>query len=413
MKKIKIYFILCIISFSLFTFSSFAQFSFIHITDLHIADGLSAGTYDLNGVKFKQMLDAINNMNTKPAFVIATGDISHAGEYGTDGMYPSLTQYLYPTTLTNPNAGEYFIDAAQTIPIYFTPGNHDFRTGNLPPLSNSFLNYYKAFVAPDSDYVITYQNALILCLNSGYDDLRPLWEDTNYMTPEGSGLTSAQCSWSRNILSANPGKKKIIAMHHPPVDVTGTNPDGSPWTGTILDPGDGSIKYNRTTLLDICDSNNVDIVIAGHQHMNVVADQNANVVSENWAFGTRYIQTAACMDLVYRIITVDTSFVWVSTPQIANITGIDSNFLFTEKIQLFNFFYNPLLNKIYIVNNNEIVSKETNISIFNITGKQIISAQFKNQNQIEINANFYAKGIYILKVQTENNIINKKLIINK
>jgi len=69
------------------------QFSFVHISDIHVSnESPLVGNIDSNGIIFSQMLAAINALNPKPAFVVASGDISNAGSIG-DGWYPMLTQY--------------------------------------------------------------------------------------------------------------------------------------------------------------------------------------------------------------------------------------------------------------------------------------------------------------------------------
>jgi hypothetical protein len=76
----------------------------------------------------------------------------------------------------------------------------------------------------------------------------------------------------------------------------------------------------------------------------------------------------------------------------------------------FSIYPNPANNKITIVNNRKL-PEETIISIFNITGEQIIHDKFQNQNRIEINVNTLIKGIYLVKIQTKAGIESKKLVI--
>src|ERR1017187_8496080 len=215
------------------TLNCFAQFSFVRMTDLHVSDAVSyVNGCDLNGITAQCYLTEFANLNPKPAFVIATGDISNIGNITSDGMYPTFTQFLFPQSVISPGIGAYFIDSAKTIPIYFTPGNHDYKTSLAPPLQLSVLNYYSAYIAPDTDYAVTINNAVILFMRSGNEG--PYWNDLDPLNSEGSGISDAQCHWLRNILSSNSNKRKIIVMHHPTVDVAGTNSDGSPFTGTIL-----------------------------------------------------------------------------------------------------------------------------------------------------------------------------------
>ncbi|MFK8060377.1 MAG: T9SS type A sorting domain-containing protein [Polaribacter sp.] len=53
-----------------------------------------------------------------------------------------------------------------------------------------------------------------------------------------------------------------------------------------------------------------------------------------------------------------------------------------------------------------------NIEIFNVLGKKVWSKSVKNQSKININSADLSKGIYMIKVNSDNKIISKKLIIN-
>ena len=252
----------------------------------------------------------------KPSFILASGDISNIGNNSSvsDGMYSALTQYLYPKSLVNPGIGAFSIDSAQTIPIYFAPGNHDYYTTLLPPGSLTQLDTltnYSHYISPDTDYAIINDISVILFVRSGYDI--PYWIS---LDPKGSGLTDAQCDWMRSVLSANKNKRKIITMHHPASNLTGINCDGTTHTA-IADSATASMYVNRQTFLNICDSNQVDVVLAGHSHQNVVVDRAGNLIDENCATcGTRFVQTGPAFNGCYREITVSSGFVSVSQTMI-------------------------------------------------------------------------------------------------
>ena len=212
-------------------------------------------------------------------------------------MYPTITQHLFPPALQTPLWVITLIDSAKTIPIYFTPGNHEYWTGFDSihvPISNDTLFYYPKYISPDTDYVINTDIAIIVVLRSGDDS--PYGYPPNPAIIMGTGLSNSQCSWLRNILSSNSNKRKIIVMHHPPVNAAGTNSDGTPFNALPLDTATNSLLNNRTHFLNICDSNHVDVILAGHEHQNVVANRKGDTVSENWSDGTRYVQTAAAFN---------------------------------------------------------------------------------------------------------------------
>jgi 3',5'-cyclic-AMP phosphodiesterase len=384
------------------------QFSFVHISDIHVSTETPlVGSIDSNGIIFSQMLATINALNPKPAFVVASGDISNEGSNG-DGMYPMLTQYLFPSPISYPYNGDYFIDPAATIPIYFVPGNHDYYSSLIPPLSDPALVAYASQVGPASDYYITYNNAVIIFMFSGYNEFRPVWIDWDIDNIEGSGLTTDQCNWLRNVMTGNPAKKKIIVMHHPPVNVIGTNADGSPNTATLIDAEDGSIISNRSVFLDICDSNNADVILAGHVHQNVVASRAGAVVDENWADGVRYAQTAACMYRGYRIITVDSSFVWLGLPQqLAPVSISENNALVYSKPDIG---YDAAQDKINVNFTNNNKPAEVELLLYNISG-QILVHKVMTETRLSISTADLPSGLYILKFQSDNFRFTEKVAV--
>lgn len=284
-------------------------FSFVHITDLHVAASESFGDEDFDGVVFGQVIDSICALSPKPAFVVATGDICHAGEWS-NAQYPSVIQHLFPNTaLANPPIGAYFADEAQTIPVYFVTGNHDYRVSNaLPPEWNP--ENFPAQLGPLGDYVIDRGSAVIIGLNSGYDALSTRGDP---MKPEGSGLTEAQLTWLHDQWVAAGSKKKIVFMHHPAVADTGTLWDGQINDNPPWDRTDGAIRWERPWFLAQCDSFAVDLVLTGHEHQFVDCDRTG----ADWTSGTRYIQTAEGYRGCYRTINVNS--ITVSAPQRFNI----------------------------------------------------------------------------------------------
>jgi hypothetical protein len=55
--------------------------------------------------------------------------------------------------------------------------------------------------------------------------------------------------------------------------------------------------------------------------------------------------------------------------------------------------------------------KVKSLAIYNLQGQQMMSAQFNNQTTNEMDVSSLAKGIYLVKVQGENGVVNKKLVI--
>jgi hypothetical protein len=311
-------------------------------------------------------------------------------------MYPVITQYLFPPGLTNPGIGDYYIDSAKTIPIYFVPGNHEYWVALVnPPVSNDTLTYYKKFLSPDTDYAITNDLAVIVFLRSGSDST------ITASNKKGRGLSDNQIAYLRDVLRINKEKRKIIVMHHPAVNAVGTNSDGTPFTGVINSPEDCSIASNRTTFLNICDSNHVDVVLDGHEHQNVVANRAGQVISENGLDSTRYVQTAAGFNRSYRIITVDASHVTVSPP-LRSCLGTGVNEL-NDPYNI-SVFPNPSMDQITIV-----CQRQAIVEILNIQG-QVLKGLTAHDGYNKVDLSDFPGGVYIIRAQTASGIVIKKLI---
>jgi 3',5'-cyclic AMP phosphodiesterase CpdA len=377
-------------------FAQRAPFTFIHISDIHVSTVTSSvNTCDVNGVEAKCYLKTFNLLTPKPAFVLATGDISNIGNSSSvsGGMYTALTQYLYPSNLINPGVGALHIDSAQTIPFYFSPGNHDYYTTLLPPGTLTQLNTlpnYAKYIAPDSDYAVTTDISVILFVRSG--------SDISYfisLDPKGSGLTDAQITWIRGVLAANSNKRKIIVMHHPTANATGTNCDASAHSA-IGDSATASIYVNRIEFLNICDSNHVDVVLAGHSHQNVVVNRAGDTIADNCdTCGTRFVQTGPAFTGCYRMITVDSSFVSVSS----NMNGCSTATSLKELDNDLDFslYPNPSTG-IYTFSIGQ--PYNSRVRVFNLLG-ECVHQQTSNLSTMQIDLQSQPDGMYFLQVTIE------------
>jgi 3',5'-cyclic AMP phosphodiesterase CpdA len=373
-----------------------APFTFVHISDLHVSTVTSAvNACDLNGEEAKCYLQTFNALNPKPAFILATGDISNIGASTavTGGMYSALTQYLYPKSLNYPAPGALFIDSAQTIPMYFAPGNHDYYTTLLPPGTltqlNSLPNYAQQ-IAPDTDYAVTTDISVILFMRSGWDISYLISTD-----PKGSGFTQQQLDWISTQLSLNSNKRKMLVMHHPPANYNGTGCSTAPHNA-IVDSSSASFYVNRTEFLNLMDSFHVDVVLAGHSHQNVVVDREGNMVDDNCnTCGTRYVQTGPAFGGCYRSITVDSSFVTVSAPLVscapAGLQNMDD--------ELDMSVYPDPSNGMFTLSLGQALQSQ--VKIYNLMG-QCIHQQTGAHPDIQIDLRSQPNGIYFLQVIAEH-----------
>ncbi len=71
---------------------------------------------------------------------------------------------------------------------------------------------------------------------------------------------------------------------------------------------------------------------------------------------------------------------------------------------------NPANNKITISNNKEI-PEEAIISISQINGQLVMQDKFQNQKLIELDVSNLSNGIYLLKIETQEGMEVKKLVI--
>ena len=262
-------------------------------------------------------------------------------------------------------------------------------------MSNDTLTYYKKFLIPDTDYAITNDLAIIVFLRSGSDST------ITASNKKGKGLSNEQIAYLRDVLRIHKEKRKIIVMHHPAVNAVGTNSDGTPFTGVINSPEDCSIANNRTTFLNICDSNHVDVVLDGHEHQNVVANRAGQVINENGSDSTRYVQTAAGFNRSYRIITVDASHVTVSPPMRSCLgTGVNEPNASPD----ISVFPNPATNQITIV-----CKKPALVEILDIEG-QVKKRLTADEIHQVVDISGLQGGIYIIRAYTGRGIAIRKLV---
>ncbi len=389
------------------------SFSFVHITDVHASDGTgNIGNYDDQGVMFHCMMQMCNLLDPRPDFVVVSGDISNIGSKSPDGMYNAITRHLFPAGgLSFPGNGDFFIDSAQTIPIYFVSGNHEYYESLLLGLDQADApEYYPEFLAPDEDYSVVFNNAILLFIRTGYDI--PFYQDPSLAAINGSGIADAQCQWMRSTLASADSAgimRKIIVTHHPIVNISGTNYDGTPNSEVYAGLDDGSFKTNRENFMNICDSNGVDLVLSGHVHQNVVTNRAGEHIDEDWPYGTRYVQTAKAFRGAYRIITVDSNFVSVGTPMVVdcNSLGIHSGKNVSCEV-----IPNPFTNNAVLSFSTNEPIQNLEVKLYDVLGREAKVFSNIHENQINIDRGNLVAGIYFYKLtSTDGRSGSGKLVI--
>jgi len=280
------------------------DFYFVHITDTHILHKL----FDFDESSKNRLncvLNEIKSFDKKPAFIVITGDLLEWSGFGIAGALNCKTfiDCFYE------NNNQLYLDSNHTVPIYTTPGNHDYRWGTQ--LSN-YHRYIDKNNAENKDrYIINYENLSLFFLDSGHDYLlNPLgWIRQDGLHVKGSGLNMDDLLWLNNSLLESNSRYEVVLMHHPAID----NCDRF---GNMLDV----IAKNRLKFLDICEYNDVEIVLTGHTHKDSIFDfeekSYSNLNYNCSQYPTLYVQTNDCKnDCAYRNITILKKDIWIEPSQ--------------------------------------------------------------------------------------------------
>ena len=266
-----------------------APFTFVHLTDPHIGYLPEEYPPPFTGKpgdmvesieKFTDTLQDVKIHN--PDFIPNTGDIV---EYNNSDFFNAYVEIM----------------KSICIPVYHTPGNHDGRTGALPPGDDALANYHEYIKNPgpniaEEDYLIKPDNYtfehkgyLFIGLDSGadYGCNNPIG------TPEGSGLDDSQ-NETLNEADIKDYPRKIILMHHPATnevndkyrdDLDEPVPNNCPGGGYGGD--DMCIAFHRCDFIDYSIDNHVDLVLTGHTHK----DYEPIIFNDAGTHKTRFIQT--------------------------------------------------------------------------------------------------------------------------
>lgn len=168
--------------------------TFVHITDLHISapelqdDRLRSDTT----ATLKTVLGMIKKIEPRPAFVIASGDLTNHGDEASFRALADLVEGL-------------------DIPMVWALGNHDSRAGFYSGLLGTADGTDKTY---DHDQVIGGIHVITL--------------DSSRRSRIGGDLDDSQFHFLETALGDQPDLPKIIVIHHAPA--LDTNPDWE-WEG--------------------------------------------------------------------------------------------------------------------------------------------------------------------------------------
>lgn len=205
------------------------KLTFAHLTDLHIGDPDTAdpGLMTDTNTTVAAVLDKIGRMQPAPAFVVVSGDIVNRGD---EASYRA--------------AKAIFESAALPMPVVFALGNHDARGP-----------FYRVMLGRDGNDTRPYDHDVVVA------GLHVIVLDTSRPGRIAGDLDPAQLDWLAGCLAAEPGRRKLIVMHHGPMLDEG-EPDAA-WQ---------SIGAEATARLREIVEGRMDIagILSGHIHYDRV-----------------------------------------------------------------------------------------------------------------------------------------------
>ena len=153
------------------------DFYFVHLTDTHIKHRL----FDINEKtkdRLSKVINHISSFENKPAFIVITGDLT---EWGGSGITGALNCMAFADCFYEKD-GQLYADQNLSIPVYTTPGNHDYC------FNRNLENYHKFIdinhIDENDRYIVSYENISLFFMDSGPNYyLNPFtWFDT-FMIP--------------------------------------------------------------------------------------------------------------------------------------------------------------------------------------------------------------------------------------
>jgi len=280
-----------------------SDFYFVHITDTHVVSKL----YDHQETRkhwLISLLDYISSFDKPPAFVVITGDLVEWGE----GFLGVLNYYAF-TSCFYKNNTQFYADKNCTIPVYFTPGNHDHYPNRQ--LYNYHLFIDMTHKKDHNCYVVTYENLSLFFMDSG-----PVYyaKPSEWVDSLGYGLTKDEISWLDEKLSSCTTNHKIVLMHHPAVNIRNKN-------GGLFDV----FVHNRENFIQLCEKYDVDVALAGHTHEARVFDaeeyQYENLAINTSNYPALFVQSDDCKEGVhYRNISIVGNDIWIEPSKEVNFT---------------------------------------------------------------------------------------------
>ncbi len=293
------------------------DFYFVQLTDTHVMHKL----FDRNEKSKKRLntvLEKILSFENKPEFIVITGDLC---EWGNNPL-GALNSITFANCFYKKD-DQLYADENFTIPVYTTPGNHDYLFNRDLRSYHKYID--KNHVEEEDRYIVNYGNISLFFMDSGptyYSNLSILFEW------HGQGLYDNDIEWLEEGLSQCQSKHKIVLMHHPAAG----------------EKGDTFI-LNRDVFVELCKTYDVELVLAGHTHRARVFDSDLNKYEEfllNCSlYPTLYVQSDDCKEGIhYRNVSIRGNDVWLESSEELEVEIYSSEHLETQFMRIFSKFFN-------------------------------------------------------------------------
>jgi len=268
------------------------DFYFVHITDTHVMNKIF-DSHEASKKRIRSVLDRVCSFKKKPAFIVITGDLT---EWGGSRISGALNCRAFASCFYKKN-DQFYADVDYSIPVYTTPGNHDYS------YNRDLMNYHQ-FIETNDRYIVNYSDVSLFFMNSGPNYFGEVYNWVDNI--DGVGLYDCDLNWLENALDNCSSSIKIVLMHHPAVNVRDSN--GMMW---------GVIAHNREAFVTLCERYGVEVVLAGHTHEERIFDGNETFYSANTSlncslYPALFVQTDDCkQDVHYRNVSIRGTDVWL------------------------------------------------------------------------------------------------------
>ncbi|MEC7259527.1 MAG: metallophosphoesterase [Pseudomonadota bacterium] len=170
--------------------------TFVHLTDLHFGDPADPHLHSDTEATMAAILEQVHRIDPKPDFVVASGDLTNAGDAASYRKLAAALQSL-------------------EMPVIYALGNHDTREG-----------FYDGMLGRGPGIDTTYDHDAVIA------GLHVIVLDSTTPGAIGGALEDHQFDWLEARLADHADLPKLLVVHHPPM--LGEDEDWDFWRGIRL-----------------------------------------------------------------------------------------------------------------------------------------------------------------------------------